>query len=205
MASSRAGGVPGAAQPTDDTPSGAYSVRDTLSQLRLRELLGEVKDRIEQIIDARDRMDGLIEAMLTVTSGLDLDRTLRTIVHTAISLVEARYGALGVRGHDQQLTQFIYEGIDQPTRQRIGDLPQGHGVLGLLFNQPKPIRLDNLAEHPCSVGFPAHHPPMHTFLGVPVRIRDQVFGNLYLTEKTGGQPFTEDDEVIVRALAAAAG
>ncbi|MGW4720950.1 GAF domain-containing sensor histidine kinase, partial [Nocardia sp. NPDC004260] len=180
-------------------------VRDTLSQLRLRELLGEVKDRIEQIIDARDRMDGLVEAMLTVTSGLDLNRTLRTIVHTAISLVDARYGALGVRGHDQQLTQFIYEGIDEPTRESIGDLPQGHGVLGLLFSQPKPIRLDNLADHPSSVGFPAHHPPMRTFLGVPVRIRDEVFGNLYLTEKAGGQPFTEDDEVIVRALAAAAG
>ncbi|WP_280248208.1 GAF domain-containing sensor histidine kinase, partial [Nocardia abscessus] len=179
--------------------------RDTLSHLRLRELLGEVKDRVEQIIDARDRMDGLIEAMLTVTSELDLDRTLRTIVHTAISLVDARYGALGVRGHDQQLTQFIYQGIDEPTREQIGDLPQGHGVLGLLFSQPTPIRLDNLADHPSSVGFPAHHPPMRTFLGVPVRIRDEVFGNLYLTEKAGGQPFTEDDEVIVRALAAAAG
>ncbi|MGY2039922.1 GAF domain-containing protein [Nocardia gipuzkoensis] len=190
---------------TDDTSVGMYSVRDTLSQLRLRELLGEVKDRIEQIIDARDRMDGLIEAMLTVTSGLDLDRTLRTIVHTAISLVDARYGALGIRGHDQQLTQFIYQGIDEPTREQIGDLPQGHGVLGLLFSQPTPIRLDNLADHPSSVGFPAHHPPMRTFLGVPVRIRDEVFGNLYLTEKAGGQPFTEDDEVIVRALAAAAG
>ncbi|MBF6223103.1 histidine kinase, partial [Nocardia abscessus] len=105
---------------TDDTSVGMYSVRDTLSQLRLRELLSEVKDRIEQIIDARDRMDGLIEAMLTVTSGLDLDRTLRTIVHTAISLVDARYGALGIRGHDQQLTQFIYQGIDEPTREQIG-------------------------------------------------------------------------------------
>ncbi|MBF6195935.1 MULTISPECIES: sensor histidine kinase [Nocardia] len=204
MASSRADGVPGA-QTTDFAPADTYSVRDTLSQLRLRELLGEVKDRIEQIIDARDRMDGLVEAMLTVTSGLDLNRTLRTIVHTAISLVDARYGALGIRGHDQQLTQFIYEGIDEPTRELIGDLPQGHGVLGLLFSQPKPIRLDNLADHPSSVGFPAHHPPMRTFLGVPVRIRDEVFGNLYLTEKKGGQPFTEDDEVIVRALAAAAG
>ncbi|MEU2036536.1 sensor histidine kinase [Nocardia amamiensis] len=190
---------------TDDALTDTYSVRDTLSQLRLRELLAEVKDRIEQIIDARDRMDGLIEAMLSVTSGLDLDRTLRTIVRTATSLVDARYGALGIRGHDQQLTQFVYEGIDGPTRKLIGDLPQGHGVLGLLFSQPKPIRLDNLADHPSSVGFPAHHPPMRTFLGVPVRIRDEVFGNLYLTEKANGQPFTEDDEVIVRALAAAAG
>ncbi|MEV6257212.1 GAF domain-containing sensor histidine kinase [Nocardia sp. NPDC051911] len=204
MARSRADGVSGT-HTTDYASADPYSVRDTLSQLRLRELLGEVKDRIEQIIDARDRMDGLVEAMLTVTSGLDLNRTLRTIVHTAISLVDARYGALGVRGHDQQLTQFIYEGIDEPTRELIGDLPQGHGVLGLLFSQPKPIRLDNLADHPSSVGFPAHHPPMRTFLGVPVRIRDEVFGNLYLTEKAGGQPFTEDDEVIVRALAAAAG
>ncbi|WP_028476917.1 GAF domain-containing sensor histidine kinase [Nocardia sp. CNY236] len=190
---------------TDNAPTDTYSVRDTLSQLRLRELLTEVKDHIEQIIDARDRMDGLIEAMLSVTSGLDLDRTLHTIVQAATSLVDARYGALGVRGHDRQLTRFVYEGVDDATRHLIGDLPQGHGVLGLLFSQPKPIRLDNLADHPNSVGFPPHHPPMRTFLGVPVRIRDEVFGNLYLTEKVNGLPFTEDDEVIVRALAAAAG
>ncbi|WP_024805055.1 GAF domain-containing protein [Nocardia sp. BMG51109] len=189
----------------DDSGAGSYSVAGTLSQLRLRELLTEVKDRVEQIIDARDRMDGLVDAMLAVTSGLDLDETLRTIVHTATSLVDARYGALGVRGHEEQLSQFIYEGIDEPTRELIGHLPEGHGVLGLLFSQPKPIRLDNLADHPSSVGFPANHPPMGTFLGVPVRIRDAIFGNLYLTEKSGGHPFTEDDELIVQALAAAAG
>jgi signal transduction histidine kinase len=181
------------------------SVRNTLAQLRLRELLTEVRDQIEQIIDVRDRMDGLIEAMLAVTAGLELDSTLRTIVHAATGLVGARYGALGVRGHDESLSQFIYEGIDEQTRAQIGDLPQGHGVLGLLFQQPKPIRLDNLADHPASIGFPAHHPPMRTFLGVPVRIREEIFANLYFTEKTGGQPFTEDDELIVQALAAAAG
>ncbi|MFD7844899.1 GAF domain-containing sensor histidine kinase [Nocardia sp. NPDC059764] len=194
---------------TVEPPDGSYSVRETLSQLRLRELLVEVKDRVELIIDARDRMDGLVEAMLAVTSGLDLDQTLRTIVHTAISLVNARYGALGVRGQDQHgqnpLEQFIYEGIDEATRAEIGELPEGRGVLGLLITQPKTIRLDNIADHPSSVGFPANHPAMRTFLGVPVRIRDEVFGNLYLTEKAGGQPFTEDDEVIVQALAAAAG
>ncbi|MFD6354848.1 GAF domain-containing sensor histidine kinase [Nocardia tengchongensis] len=194
---------------TVEPSDGSYSVRDTLSQLRLRELLVEVKDRVELIIDARDRMDGLVEAMLAVTSGLDLDQTLRTIVHTAISLVDARYGALGVRGQDQHghdpLEQFIYEGIDEATRAEIGELPEGRGVLGLLITQPKTIRLDNIADHPSSVGFPANHPAMRTFLGVPVRIRDEVFGNLYLTEKAGGQPFTEDDEVIVQALAAAAG
>ncbi|QLY33092.1 GAF domain-containing protein [Nocardia huaxiensis] len=186
-------------------PSDAYSVRETLSQLRLRELLAEVKDRIEQIIDARDRMDGLVDAMLTVTSGLDLDDTLRTIVQSATALVDCRYGALGVRGQDTRLTEFVYAGIDESARTRIGDLPHGHGVLGLLFTQPKPIRLENLARHPAAVGFPEDHPPMHSFLGVPVRIRDEIFGNLYLTEKSNGQPFTEDDEVLVQALAAAAG
>ncbi|MFJ1456202.1 GAF domain-containing protein [Nocardia sp. N2S4-5] len=190
---------------TDDSRTGSYSVRETLSQLRLRELLTEVKDRVEQIIDARDRMDGLVDAMLAVSSGLDLDETLRTIVRTAISLVDARYGALGIRGHGEQLSQFIYEGIDGDTRSLIGDLPEGHGVLGLLFRQPKPIRLEDLAAHAASVGFPANHPPMRSFLGVPVRIRDEIFGNLYLTEKSGRQLFTEDDELIVQALAAAAG
>ncbi|MBJ8347034.1 GAF domain-containing sensor histidine kinase [Antrihabitans sp. YC2-6] len=180
-------------------------MRETLSQLRLRELLSEVQDRIAQIINARDRMDGLVEAMLVVTAGLELDETLRTIVHTAIELVDAQYGALGVRGHGHQLIEFIYEGIDEQTRERIGPLPEGRGVLGLLIDQPKPLRLDVLAHHPSSVGFPSNHPPMNTFLGVPVRIREEVFGNLYLTEKANGQPFTEDDEVLVQALAAAAG
>ncbi len=189
----------------DELRAGSYSVRDTLSQLRLRELLAEVRDRVDEIMDSRDRMDGLVEAMLSVTSGLDLDETLRTIVHAAINLVDAGYGALGIRGHDEHLTQFIYEGIDEPTRTLIGDLPEGHGVLGMLFTQRKPIRLEDLATHPSSVGFPAHHPPMRTFLGVPVHIRNEIFGNLYLTEKSGGQLFTEDDELIVQALAAAAG
>ncbi|RMI27851.1 sensor histidine kinase [Nocardia stercoris] len=190
---------------SDGPGNAGYSVRDTLSQLRLRELLNEVKDRVDQIIDARDRMDGLVDAMLTVTSGLDLADTLTTIVHTALNLVDARYCALGVRGHGPQLSQFIYEGIDAETRARIGDLPEGHGVLGLLFREPTAIRLENIADHPSSVGFPANHPPMRTFLGVPVRIRDEIFGNLYLTEKANGQQFTEDDELIVKALAAAAG
>ncbi|MDZ4264808.1 MAG: GAF domain-containing sensor histidine kinase [Mycobacterium sp.] len=180
-------------------------MRDTLSQLRLRELLKEVQDRVEQIVEGRDRLDGLVEAMLVVTAGLELDETLRTIVHTAIDLVDARYGALGVRGHDHELVEFIYEGIDEGLRRKFGHLPEGRGVLGVLIDDPKPIRLDNISHHAASVGFPANHPPMRTFLGVPVRIRDEVFGNLYLTEKAGGLPFSEDDEVLVQALAAAAG
>lgn len=180
-------------------------LRGTLSQLRLRELLTEVQDRVEQILTGRDRLDGLVEAMLAVTSGLELDVTLSTIVHTAIQLVDARYGALGVRGEGHELTQFVNEGIDDATRESIGHLPEGRGVLGVLIDDPKPIRLDDIRLHPASVGFPPDHPPMRTFLGVPVRIRDEVFGNLYLTDKTTGQPFSEDDEVLVQALAAAAG
>lgn len=181
------------------------SVRDTLSQLRLRELLAEVQDRIALIVEGRERLDGLVEAMLAVTSGLDLETTLRTIVRTAIDLAGARYGALGVRGSGPDLAAFIHEGIDAETRERIGHLPEGRGVLGVLIDDPKPIRLDDIAHHRSSVGFPPHHPPMHAFLGVPIRIRDEVFGNLYLTEKVNGQPFSEDDEVLVEALAAAAG
>lgn len=180
-------------------------MRETLSQLRLRELLLEVQDRIEQIVEGRDRLDGLIDAILAITSGLKLDATLRAIVHTAVELVDARYGALGVRGYDHRLVEFVYEGIDEETRHLIGSLPEGRGVLGALIEEPKPIRLDDISRHPASVGFPLHHPPMRTFLGVPVRIRDEVFGNLYLTEKADGQPFSDDDEVLVQALAAAAG
>jgi signal transduction histidine kinase len=165
----------------------------------------EVQDRVEQIVQGRDRLDGLVDAMLVVTSGLELDETLRTIVHTAIELVDARYGALGVRGQDHELVEFIYEGIDEEMHEQIGHLPEGRGVLGVLIDDPKPIRLDNISHHAASVGFPPNHPPMRTFLGVPVRIRDEVFGNLYLTEKANAQPFSEDDEVLVQALAAAAG
>jgi signal transduction histidine kinase len=197
------GAVADEVEPGVDTST--RPLRDTLSQLRLHELLMEVQDRIEQIVEGRDRLDGLVEAMLVVTSGLELDETLRTIVHTAIELVDAQYGALGVRGRDHELVEFIYEGIDEETHAQIGHLPEGLGVLGVLIDDPQTIRLDHISHHAASVGFPAHHPPMRTFLGVPLRIRDEVFGNLYLTEKAGGQPFSEDDEVLVQALAAAAG
>lgn len=198
--------MPDTGPPPDST--GSPPLRDTLSQLRLRELLIEVQDRVDQIVKGRDRLDGLVEAMLVVTSGLDLDTTLQTIVRTATNLVDARYGALGVRGAGaagEEIIEFVVDGIDDATRAQIGPPPSGRGVLGVLIDDPKPIRLDDIRLHPDSVGFPANHPPMRTFLGVPVRIRDEIYGNLYLTEKDGGQPFSEDDEVLVEALAAAAG
>ncbi|CAJ1579990.1 GAF domain-containing sensor histidine kinase [[Mycobacterium] wendilense] len=151
--------------------------------------------------------DGLVDALLAVTSDLDLEQTLQTIVDTAMRLVDARYGALGVASTEShhRLERFLHEGIDDATRALIGPLPSGQGVLGLLFHTTKPVRIEDLSQHPASVGFPPHHPPMRSFLGVPIRTRDQVFGNLYLTEKRGGHQFSQDDEVLVQALAAAAG
>jgi signal transduction histidine kinase len=130
---------------------------------------------------------------------------LRRIVEAAVDLVDAGYGALGVLDETgTRLAQFITVGIDESTHALIGDLPEGHGILGLLILDAKPLRLPDLREHPDSSGFPPHHPPMRSFLGVPVRVRGEVFGNLYLTEKRGGD-FTPDDEAVMRALAAAAG
>lgn len=155
------------------------------------------------------RLDGLIDAMLAVSAGLDLQATLHTIVRTATELVHARYGALGIRGdgsdgrHD--IVDFVAVGMDEAEREAIGRTPQGRGVLGVLLDDPAPIRLADIRTHPASAGFPPGHPQMRTFLGVPVRIRDEIYGNLYLAEKSGGVPFSEDDEVLVEALAAAAG
>src|SRR5262249_35701339 len=112
---------------------------------------------------------------------------------------------LGVIGPDRMLVEFIHHGVDDATRAAIGDLPRGHGVLGLLIEEPRPIRLEDITQHPRAYGFPPNHPRMRSFLGVPVRIRDRVFGNLYLAEKRGGAQFDQDDEDIVAALSVAAG
>jgi signal transduction histidine kinase len=186
-----------------DVPT--LSMAETLSRSRLKELLTQVQARIEEIIGLRDRMDGLLESVLAISSELELDATLRSVVHTAIELVDARYGAIGVLGPAGELTEFVYEGIDEETRERIGRLPTGHGVLGVVIEADKPLRLDDIAAHPASVGFPPHHPPMRSFLGVPIRARQEAFGRLYLAEKRGGGAFTEDDEVVLQALAGAAG
>lgn len=142
---------------------------------------------------------------MAIGSDLDLPRTLDRLVRAACSLTDAKYGALGVIGDDGDLTEFVYHGIDPDTRARIGDPPRGRGVLGLLIEQPTSLRLHRLQDHPSSYGFPPNHPPMRTFLGVPVRIGDTVFGNLYLTDKANGADFTAHDQVLVEALAAAAG
>ena len=152
----------------------------------------------------RDRENGLFAAVVSVAAGLELSSTLRRIVQAAADLVDASYGALGVIGPDDRISEFVHVGIDTWTAEQIGDLPSGRGILGLLVAHPVPIRLDDLAKHPASVGFPEGHPSMGTFLGVPVRVRGEVFGNLYLTEKGNGLSFTAEDERTVMALAAAA-
>lgn len=184
----------------DSTPAGTR-----LPRLRLDELLDEVQVRIDEVRGTRDRLNGLLEAVMSVGRGLDLPQVLRDIVESAVTLVDAEYGALGVIGDDRKLSEFLPVGIDDELRERIGALPSGHGILGELIRNPKALRLAELSEHPASYGFPAHHPPMHTFLGVPIRVRDEVFGNLYLTEKRGGADFDAEDEAVVTTLAVAAG
>jgi signal transduction histidine kinase len=190
--------------PPAGTPGEGGRLRTALSGLRLPELLHEVTERLAEISASQDKLHGLLEAVVGIAGGLELQATLRRIVEAAVGLADAEYGALGVIGPDRSLDQFVYTGIDEETRQRIGHLPEGRGILGLLIEAPEPVRLHRLSDHAASYGFPPNHPPMNTFLGVPVRVRDEVFGNLYLTEKRGGD-FTADDETVVRALAAAAG
>ncbi len=147
----------------------------------------------------------LLEAVSAIASDLDLDQALTRIVEAATALTGARYGALGVLAGDGTLSEFVTTGLDERTRALIGDLPRGRGILGVIIDDPSGLRVTELSAHPASVGFPPNHPPMSSFLGMPVRIRGTVFGNLYLTEKQGGGPFTEDDEVLVEELARTAG
>jgi signal transduction histidine kinase len=150
----------------------------------------------------------VLEAVGSIAADLDLDVTLQRIVDAAAGLSGARYGALGVLDDatdDRRLLEFVTHGLSQDERERIGPLPTGHGILGVLIDHPEPLRIDNLGNHALSNGFPANHPPMTTFLGAPIRIGSRVFGNLYLTERHGGGPFTDQDTELVTALAALAG
>jgi signal transduction histidine kinase len=176
-----------------------------LPHLRLDDLLSELQGRLQAVVATRDRVHGLLEAVLAVGSNLELEAVLRRIVEAAVVLVDAQYGALGVVGEDGQLAEFIPVGLDEAGIARIDHWPEGRGLLGQLIRDPRPLRLANIADHARSSGFPDGHPPMRTFLGVPLRIRDEGYGNLYLTEKRGGRVFDEEDETLVTALSAAAG
>jgi signal transduction histidine kinase len=176
-----------------------------LHRLRLDVLLQEMMNRAQDIISVEHQLHRLLDAVIAVASEVTLPDTLRRITELAAELSHAKYAALGVLGPDQTIEEFITVGMDSHDRTRIGEPPSGKGILGLLINDPEPLRLPELGRHPMSFGFPAEHPPMGSFLGVPIRVRDVVFGNLYLTEKREGGEFTERDEDLMIALAAAAG
>jgi len=184
------------------------SARDTASVLdgmRLTELLDEVQERLSAVARTQARVQDLLDAFLSVSTGLDLDTTLRQIIEAAARLVDAEYGALGVLRPEGGLGAFITVGIDDELRAAMGHLPEGKGVLGQLITDPHPLRIADLSTHPSSVGFPPGHPAMRTFLGVPITVRGTVFGNLYMTEKHGGGQFTAEDKAVLVALAGAAG
>ncbi|MFJ9084462.1 MULTISPECIES: GAF domain-containing sensor histidine kinase [unclassified Streptomyces] len=186
-------------------PDRSPGVGSPTSQLRLDTLMEDLQEQVQRVRATQNRVHTLLDAVLAIGSDLDLDVVLHRIVESAIHVVDCRYGALGVVGEEGGIKQFITIGIDDETIARIGHYPRGEGILGLLIRDPRPLRLPVLSDHPDSVGFPAGHPPMTTFLGTPVQVRDQVFGNLYLTEKSGGRQFDEDDEAVLRTLGAAAG
>ncbi len=176
------------------------------AQVRLSALPDDLQERLRTVEGkAGGPPSLLLEAILSVGRGLELSQVLRRIVEAAVALVDAEYGALGVIGEDDRLAQFLPVGISEEAARAIGPLPAGHGILGELIRHPAPLRLAELGAHRASYGFPPNHPPMHTFLGVPIRVRDKVFGNLYLTEKRGGGQFDAQDETVLSTLAVAAG
>jgi signal transduction histidine kinase len=173
-------------------------------RMALEELIGRLTEQAQDVLAAQGRLRALIRANALVSGELDLRLVLRHIVAAAKDLVQARYAALGVLDDNGHLEEFVHLGMADDLVDAIGPLPTGGGVLGLLISRPEPIRIADLGAHPYSIGFPDHHPPMRSFLGVPIRARGRVFGNLYLTESERGE-FTEEDEQLVVALAASAG
>ncbi len=183
----------------------AEQPRSLLPDLGLDDLLAELQVRVQAVLATRDRMNALFEAVVAVGTNLDIEVVLRGIVESAVSLVDARYGAMGVIGDGDRLAEFIPVGLSEDEIGRIHHWPEGARAAGALITDPKPLRIGDLNQHELSSGFPAGHPPMTSFLGVPIRIRDKVYGNLYLTEKRDGGHFDDEDEAILVALAAAAG
>lgn len=170
----------------------------------LDKTLSDLVEQARKVLDTQGRLRALLRANRAVVSHLDLPIVLRTIVEAAVELVGARYGALGVIAEGGGLEEFIHVGMSAEQVASIGHLPEGHGLLGALIDDPRAIRIDSIASDPRSVRFPAAHPPMTAFLGVPIAVRDSVYGNLYLTDPASGS-FTDDDEQLARALAANAG
>lgn len=173
-------------------------------RLELDELLDQVISRAGELRAVQGRLRSLLAATQYVAERLELDELLQRLVESARALVGARYAALGIV-RDGRLLTFVHSGMSDDEVAAIGRLPLGEGVLGTLIADPRPLRLRDLSEHLASVGFPAHHPPMRSFLGAPLRVGGTVYGHLYLTDKQDADEFSGDDEELVTALAAAAG
>jgi len=190
---------------TSDTTAGVGRLSfPDLPRLELDQLLEQLIDRAHEVMNTQERLRGLLRASQTVTGDLALPTVLRHIAEAAKDLVGARYAALGVIGTDGQLVEFVHTGMSEDTVARIGLLPEGKGLLGVLIEDSEPIRLARIADDPRSSGFPDEHPPMDSFLGVPIEVRGTAFGNLYLAESHNGR-FSADDEELAKALAATAG
>ena len=194
-----------AVQGENSEPGPAFSSPEQDPRLSIEVLMSQLVEQASVIMTAQQRLRQLLKASHSIVQELSLPAVLRRLVATAKDVSGAKYAALGVIGGDGTLEQFLHVGMADDTVRAIGELPKGRGVLGALIDNPKPIRLSRISEDPRSSGFPDGHPPMTTFLGVPIRSRDVVFGNLYLTDRADGGPFTAEDEELVLALAATAG
>jgi signal transduction histidine kinase len=193
------------AQGETSEPGPAFSDPERDPRLSIELLMSQLVEQASVIMTAQQRLRQLLKASHSIVQELSLPAVLRRLVATAKDVSGARYAALGVIGGDGMLEQFLHVGMDDDTVRAIGELPKGRGVLGALIGDPKPIRLNRIGEDPRSSGFPDGHPQMTSFLGVPIRSRDVVFGNLYLTDRADGGTFTAEDEELVLALAATAG
>ncbi|MFE1886597.1 GAF domain-containing protein, partial [Streptomyces diastatochromogenes] len=176
--------------------------------VRLRSELGRIDDQLRDLLSAMDRLQGLLDAVVAISREVELPAVLHRIVTTAMDLVGARYGALGVLSESgERLEQFISAGLSEQERLDLANvgLPRGRGVLGHLIRHPEPLRVDDIPAHPSSTGFPPGHPCMETLLGVAITVRGEIYGDLYLSERSDGHPFDVHDENVVLALASAAG
>ncbi|MCU1570492.1 MAG: two-component system, histidine kinase [Naasia sp.] len=175
-----------------------------LPRSELERAIGDLLDKAKDVLTTQGRLRNLLSATRAIAEDLDLSVMLTRITRAAVDLVGAQYGALGVIAPDGSLEQFIHVGLSPEQADAIGHLPRGHGILGAVITDASPVRLEHLSEDPRSVGFPELHPPMSSFVGVPIRVRGEVYGNLYLTNRSDGA-FSSEDEELLTALAAAAG
>ncbi len=185
---------------------GALNISDDhsiFSQLGRRGLAHGAHEQLEELLAARDQMEHLLRVIVEINTGLDAEATLQRIISAAMELTDAPYGAFGVRGENRTIASFLHAGLDEDRVRKIGRLPVGKGLLGLLLDQDQPLRLDDLTAHPTAVGFPEHHPRMRAFLGVPIVIRGSAFGSLFLADDHPTRVFTESDELVAGALASA--